>query len=174
MKNNLTIEDVVMYLPHKVMAKFTKSVIISPVSINMSDFLRSDRIFFSVNDIITGIAQLIMHPLSDLTSPITVKGYNNDKPFVPIVELAKVAYPSMSQMAEIDSYRVKLGHGYSFFFSKESLSFDCQSGWNGERWDYNCFVPNQYDMFQLLAKWHFWLGSQDMFGKEIIDINTLK
>jgi hypothetical protein len=34
----------------------------------------------------------ILHPMSDLTKPITVDDYNNGKDFVPLFELAKTAY----------------------------------------------------------------------------------
>lgn len=36
----------------------------------------------------------ILRPLSDLTKEITHKGYNNDEPFVPLVELAKKQWPT--------------------------------------------------------------------------------
>lgn len=44
-------------------------------------------------DIINSDEKLILRPLLWLTMEITHKGYNNDKPFVPLVELSKIHFP---------------------------------------------------------------------------------
>ncbi|MEG2219720.1 MAG: hypothetical protein RRY02_09420, partial [Muribaculaceae bacterium] len=43
-------------------------------------------------DIIDSKEKLILRPLSDITKEITHKGYNNNQPFIPLMELAKTQY----------------------------------------------------------------------------------
>lgn len=103
---------------------------------------------------------ILLRPLSQLTEEIEIDGER----FVPLVELAKIAYPRNEPHEKyklIDNY-VDLTMKYTFHYVKDfktELSFDCRTHYNGKRWDYNCFVPNQYNIYRQLFKWHF-----DVFG----------
>ena len=88
----------------------------------------------------------ILRPLSDLTKEIEING----EKFVPIVELAKIAYPDL--VWEFDRTRAisewKKEPAY-FFFQKNSF-FACL---------FNNAIPNQIVLFNKLFEWHF-----DVFG----------
>lgn len=77
---------------------------------------------------------------------------------VPIVELAKIAYPKDSKFELTNGY-VDLGLDYSFHFLNDAVSFDCRRSYNGKRWDYNCYVPHQLQLFEYLYQHHF-----DVYG----------
>lgn len=109
----------------------------------------------------------VLRPLSDLTKPVLEGGK------IPIVELAKIAFPKCSIFIVNKLGRVDLGTLYCFGFKITEKSFNCMRGFNGKRWDIDCFVGNQLQLFQKLFEWHFWLGDQSRFGQDIIDINTL-
>lgn len=103
----------------------------------------------------------IFRPLSDLTNEIEVDG----KKFVPIVELAKIAFPSYEWGINL----CKNKH-FAISNSKSAFRFD------GEYYVFlldNNPLMDQLQLFQQLYKWHFWLGNQGRFGKDIIDINIL-
>ena len=98
----------------------------------------------------------IFHPLSDLTKSCL----EGDK--IPIVVLAKFLYP------EVDW---KLSNGKKGAFDSaygRLLEYNTNIYVN----DYAIF--NQLKAFNWLYEHHFWLGDQDRFGKDIIDINSLK
>ena len=88
---------------------------------------------------------------SDLVKEITQKDCNEGKPFVPIVELAKMAigdydwYIDNNQCVGNDS-----GFGVEFEF-------------NGREFKYNDSSRNIYhfELFQQLLKWHFWIDKPE-------------
>ncbi len=88
----------------------------------------------------------LLRPLLDLTKEIDING----EKFVPIVELAKIAYPDL--VWEFDRTRAisewKKEPAY-FFFQKNSF-FACL---------FNNAIPNQIVLFNKLFEWHF-----DVFG----------
>lgn len=107
----------------------------------------------------------MMFPLSALTEPVLEGGK------IPIVELAKIAFDKIDGVILVDNF-VSLGDGYSFHFSKnvDGVCFSCRRGYDGKRWDYSCFVPNQLDLFEQLFQWHFWPFDQSLFETgELID-----
>ena len=95
---------------------------------------------------------LIAHPLSDLTKPVKVKGYNDGKEFVPIVELA------------------------NWLMEQEPESFDNLT--SARVWLDIHIRDTQNLPFKIviwLAENHYWIYDQSLFkAGEIIDINTLK
>jgi hypothetical protein len=107
---------------------------------------------------------IYLRPLSDLTKEIE----HNGEKFVPIVELAKIAFPKGKH--ELIKNYVNLGAGYTFHYNKD---FDCLKGFNGHRWDYQCFIPNQLQLFKKLYSWHFDIHGLIERG-DAIGINTLK
>lgn len=106
----------------------------------------------------------ILHPISDLTKPSLECG------LIPIVELAKIAYPKIlkgihqvGNICFIDS-REK----YVFGYANEASSFICTYIPENR----NCFVNNQLDLFEYLFAHHF-----DVYGLIeaglAIDINSI-
>jgi hypothetical protein len=102
----------------------------------------------------------IMRPLSDLTNEIEVNG----EKFVPIVELAKIAFPL---------YKWILNEECNFAMTKEDVYFDFNYHYYLFDFDGD-YLLDQLKLFQKLYEWHFWLGDQERFGKDIININSLK
>jgi hypothetical protein len=87
----------------------------------------------------------IFRPSSDITKEIKING----KKFIPIEEITAIV-------------RYKLS---------VSINFDGNLVFKGERsYLFGFELKNIYD---LLFSWHFWLGDQSRFGRDIIDINTL-
>ena len=110
--------------------------------------------------------KLVLRPLSDLTKEIEHKG----EAFVPIVELAKIAFTN-------SRYSFKLSDGvdkfvwiddgdwnnFQFYFDGVNFHYD----------GYGRFIPNQLHLFQKLIEWHFDLAYLVSKG-EAIDVNTLE
>ena len=154
------LELICKYLPHKVMYSHNGNVAeLMPYHLGMhlKNIERGDD------------WKLCLRPLSDLIKPCLEGGE------IPIVELAKLAF-FKTESVELEGDFARLEDDYSFHFSNntDGVCFSCRKGYDGKRWDYNCFVPNQLEVFDKLHQWHFFLGDQSLFGKEIIDINTLK
>lgn len=114
-----------------------------------------------------GNYKLLLHPLSDLEKEIE---HNREK-FVPIVELAKISFPRCSNHDLTGDY-VDMGLCYTFHFDKKEPTFDCRRSFDGKKWDSNCFVPNQLQLFQKLFEWHF--NVFDLQEELWVDINTVK
>jgi hypothetical protein len=113
---------------------------------------------------------LICHPLSDLTEEIIIKGYNDDKPFVPIEHLFNVEH-GVIDWEEIGRGRPDL-HGIVVRLHGKRDKF---------KWNRIGFLSlhktSSYSFceIQMLAKWNFWLYDQKAFKEGvIIDINSLK
>ncbi len=117
----------------------------------------------------------ILHPLSDLTKPITVEGYNEGKEFVPIVEIAEILYQKISWTGKLQLCSI----------TKDRVMFDSYEDINIFRYDekeqefYVSFDEEEYPperqltIFELLYTWHFdvrHLISQNL----AIDINTIQ
>jgi hypothetical protein len=154
------LELICKHLPHKVMYSHNGNVAeLMPYHLGMhlKNIERGDD------------WNLCLRPLSDLVKPCLEDGK------IPIVELAKLAF-FKTEGAELCGNFARLEDGYSFHFSNntDGVCFSCRKGYDGKRWDYSCFVPNQLQLFDKLHQWGFYLGDQSLFGKEIIDINTLK
>jgi hypothetical protein len=118
-------------------------------SINNLGYCQDER----ANEIDDRFKPIIRH-LDTLTKECVQSDYNDGKPFFPIVELAKTAYPKCNKFDITKDGNVNIGQGYTFHIYK--CDFDCRRGFNGKTWDYHCFVPNQLELFQLLLKFHFW------------------
>lgn len=115
----------------------------------------------------------IIRHIDTLTKECVQADYNDGKPFIPIVELAKMAFPKIKKFNVKGNY-VDLGHGYTFHYIKDS--FDCKAGYNDQTWDYHCHVLNQLQLFQQLLRWHFWPNMPE--GEQVVyvteDFNPYK
>ncbi len=104
----------------------------------------------------------ILRPLSDLTKPIVQENYNGGKEFVPIVELAKIAWSEpLLKKYEIFNLGVKYifdGDVHTFEFWNYTNSFHLTR--ITPRQDF-MLIDNQLQLFQLLFKWHFDLITED-------------
>ncbi len=107
----------------------------------------------------------ILRPLSDLTKEIEHK----EEKFVPIIELAKVAFTN-------SRFSFELSEGLDKFvwidddWNNFKFSFD---GYNFHYDGYSRFIPNQFKLYQKLIEWHFDIS--DLISKgEAIDVNTLE
>lgn len=97
---------------------------------------------------------IVARPLSDLTKPIVQANYNGGKPFVPIVELAKICFQN-SNIVQNGIY-AEFRH---FWLKFENGNF-CSNG----------AVNNQLQLFLKLIEWHFNLMDE---SEQFIDVNTL-
>ena len=127
----------------------------------------------------------IIRPLDSLIKECIQSDYNEGKPFIPIVELAKIAEPysryekiisfSNQMLKKLNSYSVVFynrgGLGEMYFeYIVDEATF-CMIDENGKR-----LVHNQFRLFQLLLKWHFWPNMPE--GEEVVyvtdDFNPYK
>lgn len=111
----------------------------------------------------------VLRPLSDLTKEITHRGYNNDQPFIPLVELAKIAFPNHKGWSMWNNIAVWKGSNgliaIKFHWSESESYFMCSTKIGG------CvkYLP---DLFDILHLWHF--DTRNLIEKsEAIDANTL-
>ena len=119
--------------------------------------------------------KFIFHPLSDLTKPCLEGGK------IPIVELCYMAgFKSSDRIIThedgVVSCRLMIDPEYKGVLTPCSFSFDnteiifkaISTTWHSIQ------IKKQQDLISWLYEHHFWLGDQDRFGKDIIDINSLK
>ena len=132
------------YLPYGLKALSIDGFSVSVLGVDFT----TNRILNINGDITFTIPEIkpLLRPLLDLTKEIEING----EKFVPIVELAKIAYPDL--VWEFDRTRAisewKKEPAY-FFFQKNSF-FACL---------FNNAIPNQIVLFNKLFEWHF-----DVFG----------
>ena len=122
---------------------------------------------FDLDDVFFDEVKLILHPLSDLTNPIKVDGYNDGKEFVPycmIEDLGLAKTVSLSFASVVFSFN--LYYGISISERLSCIKYDLE-----EEIDKINKLP--HSIIKLLYKWHF-----DIHGLIeqclAIDINTLK
>jgi hypothetical protein len=104
----------------------------------------------------------ILYPISCLTKEIT----HNGERFIPIVELAKIAFPD--RCWEIDGNGVAKAEYFDdpiqFWYSHMAKGF-CNN--------WKPYTPNQFQLFQKLAEWH--IDFMGLIEKGLaIDKSTLK
>lgn len=83
MKRELTLADVIGYMAHTV--SFERR--------NEDGNIGLRRLYPPA---VHALGKPVLRPMSDLYVEITERGYNDGKPFVPLVELAKVRYPHLA------------------------------------------------------------------------------
>lgn len=91
------------------------------------------------------ICYAIIRHLYTLTQKCIQADYNEGKPFIPIVELARMAFPM---------YSITLGEGFAWVDTDwDNLKFIFNDS------DFNCEgrrIVNQLQLFQQLIRWHYW------------------
>ena len=89
--------------------------------------------------------QPIIRHINTLTQECVQADYNEGKPFIPIVELARMAFPM---------YSITLGEGFAWVDTDwDNLKFIFNDS------DFNCEgrrIVNQLQLFQQLIRWHYW------------------
>lgn len=86
MKRELTLPDIVGYLPYGLYCWYGENIKAALMA-GITDYQIP---IFEVG------RKPILRPMSDLYVEITERGYNDGKPFVPLVEFAKVRYPYLT------------------------------------------------------------------------------
>ena len=110
----------------------------------------------------------IIRPLDSLTKECIQADYNDGKPFIPIVELARYLYDGISWTG-------------NYTLNENHVHFDSYESYN-EFWysvEHRCFmtlmndedipVHNQLQLFQQLLKWHFWPNMPE--GEEVVYVS---
>ena len=111
---------------------------------------------------------LCLHPLSDLTNPITHKG----ETFVPIIELAKISMIG----DEAERFEITKNKKYItvYFENKETFSFSIKfMSFYSTIGNKSQIAPYQLNLFQKLIEWHFDIAVLIEKG-EAIDVNKLE
>jgi hypothetical protein len=111
--------------------------------------------------------KLILRPLSDLTNPITVQGYNNGNEFIPIAELLKIKHKDTNFLRERhkkidfkDCYNY-VSAWYSTLATLEIIVYKHEIN------------KTPYWIIEKFNQWHIdWSGLIDR--GDAIDINTLE
>lgn len=85
MKQELTLTDIAGYLDHPLLGQHPTGAI-----------CWIDVEFIAQHGISLARYKPVLRPISDLYVEITERGYNDRKPFVPLVEFAKVRYPYLT------------------------------------------------------------------------------
>ena len=107
-----------------------------------------DKLYSQYGEFSIGDTKPIIRPTHSKTKECVQSDYNNGKPFVPIVELAKIAFPKYACfLSDSSGEYVSVDTDYDYF----------RFGFDGYNFHYNGgYIPNQLQLFQLLIKWHFW------------------
>ena len=101
----------------------------------------------------------ILRPLSDLAKPCLECGK------IPIIELLKAKYPDRPIIGRYSEIEISKS-GYPSAWYKYSAPHEIKV-------NTSFFFDCEYWVVQWLYEHHFWLGDQNRFGQDIIDINTI-
>ncbi|MGJ7024959.1 hypothetical protein [Petrimonas sulfuriphila] len=104
----------------------------------------------------------IVRPLSNLTKEIVQADYNDGKPFIPIVELAKMSWDKQDS-PEFLFQSLKDNTVFIAFVDKQNVfGYDSNSNsFFGAKSGESVSVVNQLQLFQQLLKFHFDLITED-------------
>lgn len=91
----------------------------------------------------------IIRQFSDLYKECVQANYNNGKTFVPIIELAKIAYDEDWTLST-DCY-CAISYHRALFYIYDNWSFIYSHEYSGDE-----VPPKQFELYQQLIKWHFW------------------
>ena len=125
MKRELTLADVVGYLPHRLVCRHPEGR--TTVWVGIKGFQYPEM---------PDIGKPVLRPMSDLYVEITERGYNGGKPFVPIMKLAEL-------IGDIDDC------GWAFQ-PENTRVFSRQFSWCF-RWDFDSIAFRLYDSPQEIA-----------------------
>jgi len=149
MKPQLTLEIIAPYLPYRLQIKSGDSIL-TMVSQMPNEYFsnggyRSKEIAINVVSTRYGHKPLL-RPLSQLTQPITVEGYNDGKEFVPVVELLKMKFPHNDYNSKYGLISVS-DSGFPSAYYTYRAQFQLML--NLETSEYPKWIADQ------LIKWHF-------------------
>lgn len=171
MKTHLTIKHLAPYLPYKLKLGNPKNYVFGGSKIDCQevtlDGLRGDYLsfievtcFYPINHF-----KPILRPLSDLTKPIKVPGYNDGKEFVPIIELAKI---TNDWIKKEDFDKIYFNHSSGVFDAWfKTASPDDEILLVIEEYDLH---SQPYKVMTKLFEWHFAIDIPEGSWR---DINTL-
>lgn len=140
----MTLTDIIGYLPHGLAAVSNRSIMIHLYGTNNIDAVFDEY-------------RPVLRPMNDLDTEITEKGYNDGKPFVPIIELAKTSWKGVEPYINEDGRCVFTYAGLYFYFSwvKSGLYFRTLSPYDRSQFVRPAHTFFQSDLFDLLHAWHF-------------------
>ena len=107
----------------------------------------------------------IVRPLSDLVKECVQADYNDGEPFVPIVELAKIASGisfKNYELSDIFEITTVFGCIKNFIFGiNKNLDFYLKTSGLKELRETNIMISNQFRLLQQLISWHFDLTTEE-------------
>lgn len=144
MKRELTLVDIAGYLPHKLQieSQFGGEICIANI--------------WNLQGAIVANFKPILRPMSDLYAKITERGYNDGKPFVPILELANLlGAPALYQwILNSDGCCAFSPEAMDYFrWLEEEKSFIHSLSYGYSSTGY--VICNQHEMYDLLHRLHF-------------------
>lgn len=133
----LELKDIVGYLPYDLrclVSKWNEPQCLFGAKANGIYFFGE----IGIADLCLDDIKPILHPMSDISKEIIVKGYNKEQPFIPVIKIAEFCNPHMTGW-KIDG---------------KGRAYTRDNGW--PQW----VSPEQvematFDIFDLLNKWHF-------------------
>lgn len=146
MKRELTLIDIVGYLPYGLYCWYGENIR-AALMVGIADYQIP---IFEVG------RKPILRPMSDLYVEITERGYNEGKPFVPIVELANLlGSPEVYQWELHSDGRCAFSPEAMDYFRwlEEEKSFIHSLSYGNSSTGY--FICNQHEMYDLLHRLHF-------------------
>ena len=161
------IEIFANYLPYGVKVAVDTIYVGFTTELVISNHTNSLKNGMNINQAIEYDAKLILHPLSNLTKPSKVDGYNDSMEFVPycmIEDLGLAKSVSLSFASVVFSFN--LYYGISISERLSCIKYDLE-----EEIDKINKLP--HSIIKLLYKWHFDIHGLISQGLAI-DINTLK
>lgn len=152
MKQGLTLTDIAGYLPHglKVVYKNARHYGVFDIEIGKRRTSEGLCYYLEENEL------PVLRPMSDLCVEITERGYNEGKPFVPIVELANLlGSPEVYQWELHSDGRCAFSPEAMDYFRwlEEEKSFIHSLSYGNSSTAY--FICNQHEMYDLLHRLHF-------------------
>ena len=98
MKRELTLTDIAGYLPHGLKAiQYNIKHPATVFEMHYHPIEEDQRVVCGISNVFE-LSEIrpVLRPIPDLYVQITERGYNDGKPFVPLVEFAKVRYPYLT------------------------------------------------------------------------------
>lgn len=164
---NIKIEELAPYLPYEL---FVYSLVHKRADLIIGmdkSHLGTHRVYLKTNEIVYYLDALrnikpILRPMN-LTTPIKIDGVE----VVPIVELAKIAFPDYDNL-DLEEEEGYCSFGiFDFAYEKSINAFACSE------YTEPCDVPNQLSLFQWLFKNKF--DVLNLIGQNLaVDVNTLE
>lgn len=145
MKRELTLTDIAGYLDHPLLGQHPTGAI-----------CWIDVEFIARHGISLARYKPVLRPMSDLCVEITERGYNDGKPFIPIVELANL-------LGSPEVYQWELHSDGRCAFSSKAMEYfrwlEVEKSFLHSlsyRHDYSGYdICNQHEMYDLLHRLHF-------------------